>query len=83
MPINTEALERVRTAKFTGENFVEIMEHMCAARDLLGAGDTQFSLDYQGADTDIKPGDMIPVITIGLREAVIVSDRIEEDVKAS
>jgi len=80
MPINKEALERVRTAKFTAENFVEIMEHMCATRDALGGGDTQFSLDYQSADTVIEPGDMIPVITIGLREPV-VSERIEGEVE--
>lgn len=82
MPINKEALERVKTASFGADIFVQILESMCATRDLLGSGDTQFSLDYQSVDTVIEPGDMIPVITIGLREAVAVSERIEEEVKS-
>lgn len=82
MPINKEALERIKTAKFGADIFTQILESMCATRDVLGCGDTEFKLDYQSVDTVIEPGDMIPVITIGLREAAVADDKIEAEVKA-
>ncbi len=77
MPINEEALGRLKTATFTSTTFAEVMAQICEARDLYGAGDTQLTLDYQSKDTVVKPGEMIPVITIGLRQGVVVEDCME------
>lgn len=82
MPINEQALEKLKAATFTATTFANVMAQMCEARDLLGAGDTQLTLDYQSEDTVVKPGDMIPVITIGLRQGVVV-DSIETEIKGS
>jgi len=69
MPIHQEALERVRSAKIRGEKVAEIMARFEGVLDATGAADCLLTLDYQGKDMDVQPGDLIPVITIGLRQA--------------
>ena len=69
MPINQAALTRLGAATFQAETFVNVMEQMAGMRDALGAGDTTITLDYQEVDAVVLEGDMIPYITIGLRQA--------------
>jgi len=71
MPINEASRKRLEAATFKAETFVTVMEQMCASRDALGAGDTSLTLDYQETGAEVKAGDMIPYITIGLRQAVV------------
>ena len=71
MPVQKEALEKVRTAKMTGENFATVIGTLATSLELTGAAETHLTLDYQHDDMEVKPGDMIPVITIGLRQATI------------
>jgi len=73
MPINQAALERFRGAKLRPEKFAEIMEAICSVRDTSAASDavSHLNLDYQDPDDEVQPGEMIPFITIGLRQATV------------
>lgn len=69
MSVNKEALEKVRTAKMTGESFATIIGTLATSLELTGAAETSLLLDYQGASMVIEEGDLIPSISIGLRQA--------------
>ena len=72
MQINEQAMKRLRGSSITPEAFCKTMEQICEANNLFGSGDTQLTLDYQGKEVVVQQGDLIPFITIGLRQAVIV-----------
>jgi len=76
MPINKEALNQLKSAdKLCAQSFVDTMEHMFNIKNAMGApGDAQITLDYQGSDMEVKNGEMIPFITIGLRQAIVVEE---------
>ena len=38
---------------------------------LTGAAETSMTFDYQHEDITVEPGDLIPFITVGLRQATI------------
>jgi len=79
MPINEAALAKLRAATFTSENFIETMESMVKIQEMMGAsGDTSLPLDYQEPGMEVKEGELIPVITIGLR-AVKIVEILEDD----
>jgi len=69
MKINPQALVHVRDAEFSGSSFVQILEQLLNMALLGGSPDTEVTLDWQNADVDPAPGDLIPFITIGLRPA--------------
>ena len=71
MPINQAALDRLKGARLRPDKVAEILEQLSNVRDVFGAGDTHINLDYQEAGAEIKTGDMIPVITIGLRQPAV------------
>ncbi len=71
MSINPAALEQLRSATFKAETFATVMKQMSLAQDQLGAGDTSLTLDYQIVGEQVEAGDMIPYITIGLRQATV------------
>jgi len=71
MPINEAALEKLRAATFSSETFASVLETICGYKDLLGSGDSQMNLDYQVAGAPVKPGDMIPFIHFGIRQATV------------
>jgi hypothetical protein len=73
MPIHEEALGKLQAAdKLCAQTFVMTMEQILGIRDQMGCpGDAQITLDYQGAGMEVKNGDLIPFITIGLRQVVI------------
>ena len=72
MQINEQAMKRLRESSITPEAFCKTIEQICDANNLFGSGDTQLTLDYQGKEVVVEPGDLIPFITIGLRQAVVV-----------
>jgi len=79
MPINEAALEQLRGAIFSSENFITTMEQMLSIQDMMGAtGDIQIPIDYQVAGAEVKTGEKIPFIIIGLRNVDVV-DVVEED----
>ena len=69
MPVHKEALEKVRTAKMTGETFAMVIETLVTSLELTGATETSLMLDYQEPGMVIEAGDLIPSISIGLRQA--------------
>lgn len=71
MRINKHALDRVRTARMSGEGTADILLSMAAGASLEGAEGVCLTLDYQREDDPVEPGDMIPVITLTLRPATI------------
>lgn len=68
MSINPAALEKVRTATMRGESFVTVLESLAKTMLLTGAAESSLTLDYRHKDIQIKDGDLIPIITIGLRQ---------------
>lgn len=81
MQINEQAIKRLRESSISPEAFCKTMEQICEANNLFGSGDTQLTLDYQSAEVVVQPGDMIPFITIGLRQAVVVETEVEVEVE--
>lgn len=71
MAINQAALDRLMAATFSARTFVAVMEQMSDIRDVCGAGTTDLHLDYQEDGDDVKAGELIPTITIGLRQATV------------
>ena len=74
MSINAAALERLRVATFGATTFVDVMKQMSYARSQFGAGDVSLTLDYQTDGEPVQAGDMIPYITMGLRQATVPAD---------
>ena len=74
--INKDALEKVKTAKMKGESFATILEDLNLTLEVTGAAETSITFDYQHDDIEVERGDLIPFITIGLRQATLneVSD---------
>jgi len=68
MRINPQALERLRAAPLHGAGFADICENMLLAASATDATPV-FNLDYQPTPEEIEEGDLIPVITIYLRQA--------------
>jgi hypothetical protein len=78
MPINKAALEKLKAAPFTSQNFIDTMKQMVDIQDMMGAsGDTQMVLDYQQRGAKVEPQELIPFITIGLRQPKVVEE-VEE-----
>jgi hypothetical protein len=69
--INQAALDKVRAAKMNGGSFAMVLESIGAMLALTGAAETSMSFDYQHDDIEVEAGDLIPVITISLRQATV------------
>ena len=76
--INQAALNKVKEAKMTGESFAMVLESVGSMLALTGAAETSMAFDYQHEDIKVERGDLIPVITIGLRQATIKHQSTEE-----
>lgn len=84
MQINERTRKLLADADFTAEHVVECLDMICRTNAVIGGGDTQLTLDYQDSETVVKPGDMIPFITIGLRQGVVIrrdDTELEKEVK--
>ena len=69
--VNKDALAKVKTAKMRGESFATVLESLATTLDLTGAAETSITFDYQHDDIEVERGDLVPFITIGLRQATI------------
>ena len=71
MAIHQAALDRFKGATFTVDTFVRVFEQINAAYDEFGPvfdiDKLILPLDYQKDGEEVKPDELIPVITIGLR----------------
>jgi TctA family transporter len=76
MPVNKSCMRKLRESKITPEAITSTLQQISDANDMFGAGSTQIVLDYQGVDTPVISGDMIPVLTLGLRPVEVA---VEED----
>jgi len=75
MQLNQAAMERLKAATFTPETFVEVAKQMTEAQERFGTfAPSQLPLDYQEDGDEVEPGDMIPVILIGIRPATMEPD---------
>jgi len=77
MKINEQALDKIRQAPMTGESFVKLAESLMGTLELTGAVETSLSLDYQHDDVKVVPGDLIPCITLSLRQATIKCPNVD------
>jgi hypothetical protein len=55
----------------SGGSFVKLAKFLESSLELTGAADASISLDYQHDDVEVVPGDLIPCITLSLRQATI------------
>lgn len=70
MKLNKAARERLLAATFNSTTFVEVAEQMVEGQERFGTfAPSQLPLDYQHDGDEVEPGDMIPVILIGIRPA--------------
>ena len=73
MKINKQALNRVATARMSGEVVAEILTLLLEKSRLAGVMPS-FVLDYQEPEDVVAEDEWIPVITVSLRPAIQVED---------
>jgi transcriptional regulator of acetoin/glycerol metabolism len=71
MQINAAALQKLKDAPMTSKHIVMVAEAIGGVLEVTGASDTQMTLDYQHPEIKVKHGDLIPYLTIGLRQATV------------
>ena len=71
MPIHQATLERLRAAKISGEGIAAILEQLAAGVELLGAAASELQLDWQKPDDEVREGDLLPVVTLSVRPAIV------------
>lgn len=69
MKVTPESIARLAGATFTAETVCRVFGFMEAQCEALGANTTSFSFDFQKPEDIVKPGDLIPVLTLSLRPA--------------
>ena len=57
-----------------GMDIATIIEGLAQMLDVTGAAESHVTLDYQRDDIAVKPGDLIPYISIGIRQATIKNE---------
>jgi len=71
MPIHGPTFDRLRAAKVSGDGLATILEQMAASVEMLGAASSQLQLDWQQPDDEVREGDLLPVVTLSLRPAIV------------
>jgi len=71
MPIHQPTFERLRTAKISGDGLATILQQMAAGIETLGAATSQLQLDWEKTDDEVRDGDLLPVVTLSLRPAIV------------
>ena len=71
MPIHQATFDRLRTAKISGDGLATILQQMAAGTEILGAATSQLQLDWQQPDDEVREGDLLPVVTLSLRPAIV------------
>jgi hypothetical protein len=76
--INQQALERLKAATFDARVVGKVLEQMDSIGSVFAGGDIDLPIDYQQAGDDVEAGEMIPVITIGLRQVNIIDKEVSK-----
>ena len=71
MPIHQSTFDRLRAAKISGDGLATILQQMAAGIETLGVATSQLQLDWQQPDDEVREGDLLPVVTLSLRPAII------------
>ena len=71
MPIHHPTFDRLRAAKISGDGLATILEQMAAGIEMLGAATSQLQLDWQQPDDELRDGDLLPIVTLSLRPAIV------------
>ena len=71
MPVHRPTFDRLRAAKISGDGLATILERMAAGIEMLEAATSQIQLDWQQPDDEVREGDLLPVVTLSLRPAIV------------
>lgn len=71
MPIHQATFDRLRAAKISGDGLATILQQMAAGVETLGAATSQLQLDWQQPGDELREGDLLPVVTLSLRPAIV------------
>ena len=71
MPIHHPTFDRLRAAKISGQGITTILEQMATGVEMFGAAASQLQLDWQKPDDEVREGDLLPVVTLSLRPAIV------------
>ncbi len=71
MPIHQATFDRLRAAKISGQGIATILEQMATGVELFGAAALELQLDWQKPDDEVRDGDLLPVVTLSLRPAIV------------
>ena len=71
MPIHQPTFDRLRAANISGEGITAILEQMAAGVEMFGAAASELQLDWQNPDDEVRDGDLLPVVTLSLRPAIV------------
>jgi len=71
MPIHQAMFDRLRAAKISGDGLATILQQMASGIETLGAATSQLQLDWQRPDDEVGEGDLLPVVTLSLRPAIV------------
>ena len=71
MPIHQATFDRLRAAKISGDGLATILQQMASGIETLGAAGSQPQLDWQQPDDEVREGDLLPVVTLSLRPAIV------------
>ena len=71
MPIHQAMFDRLRAAKISGDGLATILQQMAAGVETLGAATSQLQLDWQQPGDELREGDLLPVVTLSLRPAIV------------
>ena len=71
MPIHQPTFDRLRAAKISGQGIAAILEQMAAGVEMFGAAASELQLDWQKPDDEVQDGDLLPVVTLSLRPAIV------------
>ncbi len=74
MKIHATSLERLRQARISGAGLAQILEHVALGLDMCGAGATDLQLDWQKPGEPVEHGELIPVVTLSLRPALVIEE---------
>lgn len=71
MKIHETAFDRLRQAKISGEGVAAVLQQMAAGVEMFGAAASELQLDWQRPEDEIQEGDLLPVVTLSLRPAIL------------
>ncbi|MHC4296425.1 MAG: hypothetical protein ACYS7Y_03910 [Planctomycetota bacterium] len=69
--IHNEALQRIASSTIRPSVIVDTLMALDAALEASGSDSGQVPIDYQDINDEVKEGDLVPFLVIGLRPATL------------